>query len=211
MVREAVWLVDECGLDGVQWDYEFCSDGDADFLALMRRTRSALPGGKLLSAAVPMWRARLLRHWGWSEDYFAQVAQTADELVVMCYDSGHYLPRGYVHLVRQQAIRVTRAVARGNPECRVLLGLPTYPDENSFLSHHAHAENIRLGLKGVREGMSDLRAEPSVFAGVALFANWVTEPEEWQTYRDLWLLAPSPPPERGATAAPGRRRSRPRL
>jgi hypothetical protein len=108
-------------------------------------------------------------------------------MAVMCYDSGIYLPRGYVWLVHQQVIHVTRAAARGNPRCRVLLGLPTYG--KGGLSHHAWAENLRMSLKGVRAGLADPRAERSVFAGIALFADYTTQPEEWETYREWWLGA----------------------
>lgn len=190
MVAEARWLVTECGFDGVQWDYEICESGDRHFLSLMQETRAALPPGKLLSAAVPMWLPGPLsrRGWGWSKADFARVAATCDQLAVMCYDSGLYLPRAYVGLVRRQAIHVTRAVAKGNPRCRVLLGLPTYGRGGP--SHHAAAENLRLALKGVREGLADPRAEPAVFAGVAPFADYTTQTEEWETYRALWLSRP---------------------
>lgn len=187
MVREARWLVTACGFDGVQWDYEICDNGDPDFLRLLQETHAALPAGKLLSAAVPMWLPAPFQRWGWSEAYFGRVAATCDQLAVMCYESGIYLPRGYVWLVHQQAVHVTQAVARGNPRCRVLLGLPTYG--HGGLSHHAWAENIRMALKGVREGLADPSANRSVFAGVALFADYTTQPEEWETYRALWLGA----------------------
>jgi hypothetical protein len=44
-----------------------------------------------------------------------------------------------------------------------------------------------MALKGVREGMADPRAETSVFAGVAPFADYTTQAEEWEVYRALWL------------------------
>jgi hypothetical protein len=194
MMDEALWLVNKCGFDGVQWDYEICGDGDPDFLKLMRETRAAFDGAKqlksrdaspLLSAAVPMWLPHPLRRWGWSHDYFAQVAATCDQMAVMCYDSGFYLPRSYVWLVRQQAIHVAQSAARGNPNCRVLLGVPTYGKGGA--SHHPHAENIRLALKGVREGLSNSRADLSAFAGVAIFADYTTQSDEWQTYQRWWL------------------------
>jgi hypothetical protein len=187
MVEEAHWLVTACGFDGVQWDYEICESGDPHFLRLMQETRAALPPAKLLSAAVPMWLPGPLsrRGWGWSEADFTRVAATCDQLAVMAYDSGLYLPRAYVTLVRAQAVHVTRAVARGNMRCKLLFGLPTYGRGGP--SHHARAENLRLALKGVREGLADSRAERSVFAGVAPFADYTTQPEEWETYRELWL------------------------
>ncbi len=185
MVQEAVWLIRECGFDGVQWDYEICPDGDVNFLALMRETRAALPPGKILSTAVPMWLPWPLGRWGWSEAYFGEVARTCDQLVVMGYDSGFWLPRSYVWLMRQQTIRVTNAAYRANPDCRVLIGIPTYG--KGFLSHNPHAENIRMGLKGVREGVEDSGTGRRSFAGVAVFADYTTQPNEWATYEELWL------------------------
>ena len=87
----------------------------------------------------------------------------------MCYDTGFWMPRGYVWIVHQQAVHVTQAAARGNLRCRVLLGVPTYG--KGFFSHNPHAENICMALKGVREGLTDPRAARSVFAGIAPFAD----------------------------------------
>lgn len=185
MVAEAVGLVKTCGFDGIQWDYEICPDGDPDFLSLMRETRQALPPGKILSIATPIWLPRPLLRWGWSDDYFAQVAATCDQVAVMCYDTGFWMPRSYVWIVHQQAVHATQAVARGNPRCRVLLGVPTYG--KGFFSHNPHAENIRMALKGVREGLADPRADRSVFAGIAPFADYTTQPDDWRTYQTYWL------------------------
>lgn len=186
MVEEARWLVTDCGFDGVQWDYEICPDGDAGFLELLDETHAALPPGKLLSVATPIWLPDPLpRRWGWSDRYFSEVARRTDQMAVMGYDTAMYLPRAYVALMRAQAVHVTRAVRAGNPECRVLIGVPTYGAGPP--SHHAWSENLSMALKGVREGLADPRAAPEVFAGVAPFADYTTQPDEWAEYRRLWL------------------------
>jgi hypothetical protein len=66
MAAAARWLVTDCGFDGVQWDYEIVDDGDPHLLALLGETRAALPSGKLVSAATPIW-SPLAGRWGWSE------------------------------------------------------------------------------------------------------------------------------------------------
>jgi hypothetical protein len=185
MVEEAVWLVRQCGFDGVQWDYEICQDNDAGFLALMRETRAALPQGTLLATATPLWLPWPLGRFGWSKEYYAKVASTCDQICVMCYDSGFWLPRSYAWLAHQQVVQVSEAVAQGKPSCRLLLGVPTYG--KGFLSHNPHAENIRIALKGVRDGVSDPRTRKEVFAGVALFADYTTDEVEWYTYEEMWL------------------------
>jgi hypothetical protein len=168
----------------VQWDYEVCEDGDRDFLALLRETRTVLPAHKLLSVATAI---RLpVRRWGWSDAYFAQVARSCDQMAVMCYDTGFYLPRSYVWLVRQQAIHIPQDAARANPRCRVLLGVPTYGP--GLLSHNPHAENMRMALRGVREGLAEeVPTQTAAFAGIAVFADYTTGPNDWATYQTLWL------------------------
>ena len=42
MVTEALWLARDCGFDGIQWDYEICSNGDAGFFCACCKRR-ALP------------------------------------------------------------------------------------------------------------------------------------------------------------------------
>jgi hypothetical protein len=203
MVREAVWLTTVCGFDGVQWDYEICPDGDPHLLALLRETRAALPSGKIIGVATAMWLPRPFRRWGWSDAYFTEVSRHCDQLAVMGYDSGLYLPRAYTWLLSRQVVHVTRAVARGNPRCRVHIGVPTYAYGGP--SHHPPVENIAVALKGVRAGVADRRAELSVFAGVAPFADYTTQPEEWATYRRLWLeeTERDPPGARKAVGPPG--------
>lgn len=185
IIEEACWLVETCGFVGVQFDYEMCQDGDKAFLQLLREARGALPRDKLLSVATPMWLPSMFHAWGWSENYFAQVAANCDQVVIMGYDSALFFPRHYVWLMQQQSIRVTRAVAKGNARCRVLVGIPTYKDGG--ISHHLHAENIRMALKGVRQGLADENANLSAFAGVAIFSYDSTNHSEWQTYRNFWL------------------------
>lgn len=178
LVAEAVWLVDKCGFDGVQWDYEICQDGDPGFLTLLEESRRTLPRGSLLCVAAPIWLPPPVSGYGWSERYFGQVAARCDQIAVMDYDTGAYFPRAYVWLTKQQALRVPRAAHRTNPACQVLIGLPTY--EGGTASHNPRAENLRLGLKGVREASSGRTA------GVALFADYTTSDSEWATYRSLW-------------------------
>lgn len=184
MVAEALWLCTECGFDGVQWDYEICEDGNTDLLRLLEETRAALPKNKILSVAAPMWFPAV-RAFGWSEDYFSQIAARCDQVAVMCYDTGMLLPRAYVALTAQNVVHVTQAVARGNPRCQVLLGVPTYG--KGFFSHNPRAENIANALRGARQGLADPNLRNDVFAGVALFADYTTDEHEWETYHKLWL------------------------
>ncbi len=168
------------GFDGIHLDYEICSDGDADFLLLLDAVR-AKTQNRPLSVATPMWLPAPLGAYGWSETYFAQVGAKCDQIVVMAYDSGLYFPRHYSWLLRKQCVRVPRSLAKTN--CRVLIGVPSY--EDGGLSHHLHAENLRVALRAVREGLEG-NAHANRVDGVALFADYSMDKSEWKTWRRDW-------------------------
>ncbi len=188
MVAGARFLVTDCGFDGVQWDYEICPDGDAGLPALLAETRAALPPGKILSVATALDAPGVTTRlgYGWSDAYFGALAHSCDQIAVMGYDSGLYLPRAYVSLMREQVLHVCPAVRRSNPQCRVLIGVPTYGAGG--LSHLAHAENLPNAIRGVREGYQSLSpSNRAVFAGIAPFADYTTDAEEWRQYQTMWL------------------------
>lgn len=183
MVAEARWLVTDCGFDGVQWDYETCRDGNAPFLHLLSESRVAMPEGSFLGTAVPCRYPFPFAGFGWGDSYYQEVAKRCDQMAVMAYDTGAYFPRLYVSMVASQVEGVTRAVA--GTRCSVLIGLPTY--EGGLRSHNPRAENLRLGLLGVRDGLSRLPKDAKSIQGIALFADYTTDEEEWETYRKLWI------------------------
>jgi len=208
MVEEAVWLVEEAGFRGVQWDWEFAPGATDDLIALLRESRETLPFGTTISVTTPPWLPWPLGRWGWSEDDFRRIGAECDEICVMCYDTGMVLPRACVWLVRQQVIRVALALSEAEGHCRFRVGVPTYGDEGSLASHHAHAENLRMALKGLREGEEILWAHwwwphprsqaarmagrPAWFGhfqGPAIFANWTTDEADWRTWEELWADA----------------------
>ena len=180
MVADAVRLVQSGGFDGVQWDYEICADGEPGFLRLLEETRNSLPRKAVLSVATPLWLPAPFRRWGWSDAAFTQTAKRCDQICVLAYDSGLWLPRAYERLVKEQVVHVSRAVAAGNPRCRLILGLPTY--EEGGLSHDPRSENLATALRGVADGLADPRTERSVFAGAALFAEYTTDEAEWDEF-----------------------------
>jgi spore germination protein YaaH len=172
MIEEARWLVDTCGFRGIQWDYEPCDSGDKGLLALLEETRATLSQAHL-SVAAPLWYPWPLGSVGWSEDYFRAVGKRCDQIAVMCYDTGFYTPHSYAWLVGEQAKRLPKAAA----PAQVILGLPTYGP--GLTSHNPRAENLKIALKAVREA-------PAV-AGIALFADYTTDNEEWRWYERAWL------------------------
>ncbi|MBP9092880.1 hypothetical protein KBI23_17785 [bacterium] len=183
LVKEALWLVNECGFDGVQLDYEFCFNGDKGLLSLLDETRAALKPGQLLSVDTPMWYPFIL--WGWSDDYFKEVAKRCDQICVMGYDSYLYWPRAYAWLVAQQVVHVSTAADAANKNCKVIIGLPSYEDVT--LAHHHKTESLANSLRGLNDGLADKGTVRSNIEGIALFADYTTDEAEWKLYSDYWL------------------------
>ncbi len=192
IAHETGFLTRDCGFDGVQIDYEICADGDRDFLLLLREIRAATPG-KVLCVATPMWLPAplgiSLGAWGWSENYFAQVAQGCDQIVVMAYDSALYFPRHYVWLIEQQVVRVPRAAKGANPNCEVLLGVPSY--EEGGPSHWNGAENLAMAMRGARQAWTR-NPKNQRLDGIALFADYSTDQGEWEVWRRSFTPSSNP-------------------
>lgn len=187
LISEALWLTNDCGFDGVQWDYEFAANKSPALPKLLRETRAALPAGKFISVDTPMWYPGTL--WGWSKDYFTDVAAECDQVCVMCYDSYLPLPRAYAWLMAQQVLNVSEAVAEANhrhhTQCRLLLGVPTYEDRTP--AHRHEAESFANALRGISLGLRLPGTVSDVIDGIAIFADYTTDHDEWQAYQNYWL------------------------
>ena len=174
MVSEAKWLVEQCGFQGIQWDYEICPDHDPSFLALLKETRSALPKAHL-SAAVPTLYDFPLQGLSWSEEYVRDVAKNVDQIAVMAYDTGMYLPRAYAGHFRGNVAKFGKA-AEGTS---VLMGVPTYG--SGFVSHNPRAESLKVALMAARTANWPENCE-----GLAPFADYTMDAEEWTLFRRYW-------------------------
>jgi hypothetical protein len=174
-------------LAGVHLNVEPWPDGDTDMLRLLDSLRSALPPGRSLSvAAYPpptRWQPDPEIHW--SAGYTREVARRADELAVMMYDTAIVIPKAYESLL----VRWTREVLASAAPTRVLLGVPTYPDEPGAGWHRAWVEDLPHALRGIHAGLG--ASAPANYQGIAIYAEWETEPHEWSHLR-AHFLSPRP-------------------
>jgi len=185
MVAEARGLVDE-GFDGVHLNVEPVDDGNDEYLALLRALRTAVGPGRVLSvsairpAPVGLPRAP---NFAWSPDYYARVAATVDQIVIMAYDTALPTASLYRRYVRWAARSVAGALDASGSEARVLMGVPTY--EPYGFMHRRGVETPENALAGVVAGLRGLGAG-GTFEGVALYAEWTTDEAEWAAYERYW-------------------------
>jgi hypothetical protein len=189
IVAEVRGLVDE-GFDGVHVNVEPVDDGNDEFLALLRALRTAVGPGHVLSvAAVRPAPVGLPRapNFAWSPDYYARVAATVDQIVIMAYDTALPTPSLYRRYVRWAARSVAGALDSSGSEARVLMGIPTY-DTWGFM-HRRGVETPENALLGVVAGLRGLGAG-GTFEGVAIYAEWTTDEAEWAAYERRWRNRP---------------------
>jgi hypothetical protein len=185
IVAECRGLVDE-GFDGIHLNIEPLNDGNVDLLALLRALRTAVGKDHILSIsairpgpfALPM-----APNFVWTPDYYARVAALVDQVVIMAYDTALPTPALYRRYAAWAASSITATLAASHIRARVLMGIPTYPETG--LMHRGRVETPENALLGVVAGLRGLGGG-GTFEGVALYAEWTTDREEWAAYERIW-------------------------
>lgn len=117
-IKNILAVVEEYDLDGVDIDWEYPDAGQSaqHYAALMDELRTALPEGKLLTAAVPALGSN-------ADNFLPETFADVDFLNVMVYDGDH----GAGHSPYQYAVDSLDYWARlGLPKEKTVLGVPFY-------------------------------------------------------------------------------------
>ncbi len=174
-------------LAGVQLNIEPMPSGNSDFLTLLDELREAMPAGRILSVAAypPPTKWHPFPEVHWDESYFRQVAQRADQLAPMMYDTALRLPKLYQYLMSAW----TSEVLDWSGDAQVLLGVPVY-DDAGVRYHLPHVENLQNALLGIHAGLSRTRSLPANYAGVAIYCEWEMDQQEWDYFRKEFAKTP---------------------
>jgi hypothetical protein len=178
----------DLGFDGIHYDIEPIEPGDPHFLDLLERTREVTSArGAVLSVALEeleMVTAQrtiadlpVIGHAPRTTPaYLGAVAERVDQVMIMTY--GTYLPADWIvgKYVAWQSEQTVRVVG---DQAAVLMGVPT---EDVIWS-----ETIGSGIRGVRKALGGMDPDVREDVGVAVFAEWTTDADEWAVYREDWL------------------------
>ncbi len=186
MVAECRGLIDE-GFDGIHLNVEPVDDGNVGFLALLRALRTAVHPGLLSVSAIRPgpFRIAVAPNLLWTPDYYLRVAESADQVVVMAYDTALPTSALYRRYLAYVARTLTPRFAASHTRARLLVGVPTY-DETGFM-HRAGVETPENALTGLVAGLRGVGGG-GAFEGVALYAEWTTSPAEWALYERMWRV-----------------------
>ncbi len=183
----------DLGFDGIHYNIEPVFSDDRDFIDLLQRTRRiAEARGNVVSVAAdelePFWGAeRLVRVFAkqagfWNKEYYLEVAASVDQIAVMMYDTALPTPWLYGTLVEWETRSLVHLVG---DQVTLFMGVPSYEDER--WSFNPGAENVQSALRGIQKGLEHLADDDIEKFGVAIYAEWTTDEDEWQLYRQEWL------------------------
>jgi hypothetical protein len=185
IVAECRGLIDE-GFDGIHLNIEPVGDGSDEYLALLRALRTAVGTDRILSLSAirpSPFAIPAAPNFLWTTDYYRRVAAVADQIVVMAYDTALPTQSLYRRYVAYAAQAGTEAILKAHSPARLLMGVPTY-DETGMM-HRAGVETPENALLGIVAGLRGLGGG-GTFEGVALYAEWTTDPAEWAAYERIW-------------------------
>lgn len=185
---DCIAMIRQLGLDGIHLNIEPVESGDPRLLAWLEYLKTRIGGTKILSVAGSKpsffegFNVSPLRSW--DLDYYAQVAARCNQLVIMNYDTGIFHSLPYSLFVMEKTAAVLQRLKSERSSCRVMLGVPTYDDAPR---HRQNVENIASAVQGLSAAFNRSELDVENFEGIALYAYWTTDQNEWKDFQDLWI------------------------
>ena len=171
------------GADGVQLNVEPMPSGSEGYLDLLRAVKSAIGPDKILSIAAypPTTPLHPYEDVHWTLAFTAEVCAIADEMTFMGYDTAQRLPALYENMVATWTADLARTLP---PHCEWSMGVPAYEDDEPW--HRPDVETIGHGIDGVRRGLLAHGSVPPKFTGIAIYASWTIDDDEWAAFDRQW-------------------------
>lgn len=186
-------LVTQLGFDGVLLDVKPLFSDNSDLIRLIQQVRKALGAEVPIAVAVTADLTpsdRRLQHLEsiapgtmWSTNFKKRVMVSADELVLLLYQSYRQETLDYVNWV---AYHVETYIKELESSTNIVISIPNYSGASS--AHNPAIETMARALDGVIEGLRRLdEEERKLLTGIAIFSDEQLSQTEWDTFRDLWL------------------------
>ncbi len=186
-------LVEDIGFDGILLDVKPLYNENDDFIRLIRSVRSAIGLEKPIAVAVPadltptdpglVPLTTIAPGTMWSANYKQRVMVSADEIVLLMYQSYRQDTLDYINWV---AYHVETYINLLGSNTRVLVSVPNYGGPSA--AHNPSVETMSAALDGVILGTSRLAEDNKpLLTGVAIFSDEDLSQSQWRIYRETWL------------------------
>ena len=186
--KDCIAMIRELGLDGIHLNVEPVESGDRRLLEWLDYLKTRLGERKILSVAGSKpsffegFNVSPLRSW--DLDYYTQVASRCNQLVIMSYDTGISHSLLYSLFVMEKTGTYLQRLKSEGISCRLMVGVPTYDDAPR---HRQDVENIASAVRGLSAAFNRSEIGIENFEGIAIYAYWTTDPNEWKDFQSLWL------------------------
>jgi hypothetical protein len=188
-------VVQDFGFDGVFLNVEQVWNNDENFLELLRKVRAAVGDDVTVSAVIPPdWSPigagipvppLIVPGTVWDTDYKQSVALLVDQMTVMAYHSGLSSPTDYTQWTAYQVSTFANAIASLGGGTEIMIGIPTFDAEPP--GHDPAVENVITAVEGVRLGLQQAGDSADFVRGLALYAGWTTDDQEWNDFMGSWV------------------------
>ena len=186
-------LVAQLGFDGVLLDVKPLFSDNNDLIRLVQRVRlvvgQEVPIAIAVTADLTPQDPRLQNIESiapgtmWSPSFKKRVMVSADEVILLMYQSYRQEPRDYVNWV---AYHVETYINELETTTNVLVSIPNYGGASS--AHNPAIETMEKALDGVGEGLRRLDEDKRpLLTGIAIFSDEELSQTDWNTFRELWL------------------------
>jgi hypothetical protein len=187
VIKTAKSMVEDYGFDGIHYNIEPVPLDDPEFYTFLEETKKAIGKKSLTISLTPVEPfsgihslTALVRGDGIfvQDEQYAKVLERVDGVAVMAYDTGLQKKEHYTLFMEYEVKKLERlALQKGKA---LWIGIPSYKDKRANFSHEV--ENISTALEGVRRGKSKY----SQLRGIALYAYWTTDAQEWQALKEAF-------------------------
>ena len=186
-------LITQLGFDGILLDVKPLFRDNNDLIRLIGRVRAAVGLEYPIAVAVTAdltpqdLREQKIESIApgtmWSPSFKKRVMVSADEVVLLMYQSYRQDPRDYVNWV---AYHIEAYIDQLETSTKVLVSIPNYGGASS--AHNPAIETMDKALEGVGEGLRRLDEEQRpLLTGIAIFSDKPLSPKDWDTFREMWL------------------------
>lgn len=163
-------------VDGIHIDIEPLSRTNDDIEPFLHDIKQVI-GNKLLSCALPLIGNKNFPSYITSHTILYPFFVYCDQVVIMGYDTGEYIPNSYIRLLVEQVKIYIEGILRTSSSADILLGIPSYDEVSPY--HNPKVENIENAVKGFFEARETLPFASLKLRGISIYAEWTTDAKEW--------------------------------
>lgn len=186
-------LISDLEFDGILLDVKPIFAETDDFIRLIRSVRSATGLDVPIAVAVPadltpmnpdlLSLPSIAPGTMWSANFKKRVMVSADEIVILLYQSYRRDTLDYINWI---AYQIETYVSLLETNTRILASVPNYGWASA--AHDPIIETIASSLDGVNLGLSRLNEElRESLSGVAIFTDEELDQALWNVYREKWV------------------------